>query len=125
MVVICPDLNESVDLVEGEVEPGEVEDPGQDHQLDHLEVVVTQVDLHQPRPPLRAEPGVGESLQLVVPEAQRLHPGELRHGEDGQVDEGEVGVVSPETSHLNNMIDTINKLTCLCIPWSGSWKYSC
>ena len=53
MVRICPDLNESVDLVEGEVEPGEVEDPGQHHQLHHLEVVVTQVDLHQPRPPLR------------------------------------------------------------------------
>ena len=44
-------------------------------------------------------------------EGQTLDPGELRHGEDGQVDEGEIGVVSPEASHLNNITDTISSLT--------------
>ena len=44
-----------MDLVIGEVQPGEVIDPAEDLHLDDLELVVAEVQLHDPRPPVRAD----------------------------------------------------------------------
>ena len=64
-------LYESVDLVIGEVQSGEVGQPGEHDDLDDLELVVAEVQLHQAGPPVRAEGGVGQGLHLVVTERRR------------------------------------------------------
>ena len=43
-----------MDLIIGEVQSGEVVQPREDHHLDHLELVVAEVQLQEARPPVRA-----------------------------------------------------------------------
>ena len=61
-------LTESVYLVIGEVQSGEVVDPREDHHLDNLQLVIAQVQLHQAGPPVWGEAWVGQSLHFVVTE---------------------------------------------------------
>ena len=45
-------LYESVDLIVGEVQSGEVVDPREDHHLEDLELVVAEIQLNDARLPV-------------------------------------------------------------------------
>ena len=55
-----------VDLVMGEVEPGEVVAAREDDDLYDLGVVVAEVEDLYPCPPAHAEAGVGQGLHIAV-----------------------------------------------------------
>ena len=55
-------------LIIGKVQSTEVVHPGEDHDLDHLELVVAEVQLQHARPPVSADGRVGQSLDFVVTE---------------------------------------------------------
>ena len=67
-ITITSHLYQSVDLIIGEVQPGEVTHPSEDLHLDDLQLVVADVQLHHPTPPVRADGRVGQSLDFVVTE---------------------------------------------------------
>ena len=61
-------LYQSVYLVIWEIQSGEVVHPSEDQDLDHLQLVVAQVQLHHARPPVSAGGRVGKCLDFVVTE---------------------------------------------------------